>query len=127
MSARPDALRLADALEDEPLDWQDRSASATELRRLHKQNADYANTIDGLIISSCDDVARIVRLEDLRDELMAALQMWIDINATPAGFDGKYGKALNAAIAAQQLRIDAAASASRTAIAKAEGDIDASR
>ena len=117
MSARPDALRLADALEDEPLDWQDRSASATELRRLHKQNADYANTIDGLIISSCDDVARIVRLEDLRDELMAALQMWIDINETPAGFDGKYGKALNAAIAAQQLRIEAAASASRTAIA----------
>ena len=127
MSARPDALRLADALGGNAKAPWTREEAAAELRRLYKQNADYANTIDGLIISSCDDVARIVRLEDLRDELMAALQMWIDINATPAGFDGKYGKALNAAIAAQQLRIDAAASASRTAIAKAEGDIDASR
>ena len=129
MSAQPEALRLAEALDSrrEPSPTHYTNQAAAELRRLHKQNADYANTIDGLIISSCDDMARIVRLEDLRDELMAALQMWIDINATPAGFDGKYGKTLDAAIAAQQLRIDAAASASRTAIAKAEGDIDASR
>lgn len=56
-------------------------------------------------------------------ELLSALRMWIDIQDTPAGFAGKYGKALDAAIAAQQLRIDAAVSASRAAIAKAAGGI----
>ena len=130
MSAQTEALRLADALVELDAQFSQPGLcgeAAAELRRLHEQNADYANTIDGLIISSCADVARIVGLEDMRDELMAALQMWLDINATSAGFDGKYGKALDSAIAAQQLRIDAAASASRTAIAKAEVGIDASR
>ncbi len=111
MSARPDALRLADALEDEPLDWQDRSASATELRRLHKQNADYANTIDGLIISSCDDVARIVALEDLRDELLEALRAVT--NHLDEGCRNT-----------SDLEVVWAA---KNVIAKAEGDIDASR
>ena len=54
-------------------------------------------------------------------ELLEALRMWLDIHETPAGFAGKYGKALDAAIAAQQLRVEAAASAARAAIAKAIG------
>lgn len=40
--------------------------------------------------------------------------------STPAGFAGKYGKALDSAIAAQQLRVEAAASAARAAAALRE-------
>lgn len=53
--------------------------------------------------------------------LLKALCMWMDIHKTPAGFAGKYGKELDAVLAAQQLRIDAAVSASLEAIAKATG------
>ena len=59
------------------------------------------------------------RLIAAAPELLDALRMWLDIHDTPAGFAGKYGKALDAAIAAQQLRVEAAASAARAAIAKA--------
>ena len=61
------------------------------------------------------------RLMAASPEMLEALRMWLDIHDTPSGFAGKYGKALDAAIAAQQLRVDAAASASRAAIAKAIG------
>ena len=54
-------------------------------------------------------------------ELLEALRMWLDIHDTPAGFAGKYGKAFDAALAAQQLKVDAAASAARAAIAKSTG------
>ena len=70
---QPEALRLADLI-DANLAGAGDAEISSELRRLHEQNADYANTIDGLIISSCDDVARIVALEDLRDELLEALR-----------------------------------------------------
>lgn len=61
------------------------------------------------------------RLIAAAPELLEALRMWLDIHETPAGFAGKYGKALDAAIAAQQLRVEAAASAARAAIAKSTG------
>ena len=101
---QPEALRLADELESEGDSWfRERDAeAAAELRRLHKQNADYANTIDGLIISSCDDVARIVALEDLRDELLEVLKA-----VTTADDVVFYGSALHNA---------------RAAIAKATGE-----
>lgn len=61
------------------------------------------------------------RLIATAPELLEALRMWLDIHDTTAGFAGKYGKALDAAIAAQQLRVEAAASAARAAIAKSTG------
>lgn len=54
-------------------------------------------------------------------KLLKALCMWMDIHKTPAGFAGKYGKELDAAIAAQQVRLDAAVSASLEALAEATG------
>ena len=53
-------------------------------------------------------------------ELLSALRMWMEIHDKPAGFAGKYGRALDEAIAAQQLKVDAAAKAARAAILKAE-------
>lgn len=105
VNQQPEALRLADELESEGDSWfRERDAeAAAELRRLHAENEDYANTIDGLIISSCDDVARIVALEDLRDELLEALKGVIEV----ADLHQLYGR-----------RTDAA----RTAIAKATGE-----
>lgn len=48
--------------------------------------------------------------------LEKALRMWMHLHESPAGYEGKYGKALTEAINAQQARIDAAAAASRTAL-----------
>ena len=111
MSAQPEALRLAEVLDLLAMDMKTPRQAAAELRRLHEQNTDYANTIDGLIISSCDDMARIVRLEDLRDELMAALRAVT--NHLDEGC--RNTSDLEVVWAAQNV------------IAKAEGDIDASR
>lgn len=71
--------------------------AAAELRRLHEAN-------QGLL------------------GLLEALSMWLRLHETPAGYEGKYGKALDAAITAQQVKIDAAANAARAAIAKATGE-----
>lgn len=56
------------------------------------------------------------------DELLEALRMWMDIHEKPAGFAGKYGKALDAAIHDHQLKVAAAADAARAAIGKATGE-----
>ena len=61
------------------------------------------------------------RLVAQRDALLEALRMWLHLHEAPAGYEGKYGKALDAAIAAQQVKIDAAANAARAAIKNAEG------
>jgi hypothetical protein len=55
-------------------------------------------------------------------ELLAALKMWLEIHDLPAGFEGKYGKELDSVIAAQQRKIDAAASTARAAIKKSTGE-----
>ena len=78
MSAQPEALRWADELEKCWADPGLQLRAAAKLRHLHEQNADYANIIDGLIISSCDDVARIVALEEQRDELLEALHLALE-------------------------------------------------
>ena len=61
------------------------------------------------------------RLITAAPDLLEALRMWMEIHDKPAGFIGKFGKSLDAAIEAQQLKIDAAADAARAAIAKATG------
>ena len=66
-----------------------------------------------------DQLKSNARLIASSPDLLEALRMWLDIHETPAGFAGKYGKAFDDALAAQQLKVDAAASAARAAIAKA--------
>ena len=68
---------------------------------------------------TCEANARLIAAAP---ELLEALRMWLDIHDTPAGFAGKYGKAFDDALAAQQLKVDAAASAARAAIAKSTGE-----
>jgi len=55
-------------------------------------------------------------------ELLEALRKMVAIHDEPSGFAGKFGKALDEAIAQQQDKIDTRLSAARAAIAKATGD-----
>lgn len=57
----------------------------------------------------------------LRDELLAALELMVAIHDEPSGFSGKYGKALDDAIQAQEEKIDERLLMARTAITKAKG------
>ena len=79
----------------------------------------------GFLIAECPpnigDRLENARLIAAAPELLEALRMWMDIHEKPAGFVGKYGKALDAQIHAHQLKVDAAADAARAAIAKATG------
>lgn len=56
-----------------------------------------------------------------RDELLEALELMVAIHDEPSGFSGKYGKALDDAIQAQEEKIDERLLMARTAIAKAKG------
>lgn len=69
-----------------------------------------------------DECEANARLIASAPELLEALRMWQHLHEAAAGYEGKYGKELDAAIAAQQIKIDAAANASRAAIAKATGE-----
>jgi hypothetical protein len=64
---------------------------------------------------------------DERDELVhvlvGTLVSMIDLIEEPAGFEGKYGKALDEAITAQQAKIKARLITARAAIAKATGSV----
>lgn len=90
-----------------------------EMRFLHPDVGPFTVTIQRT--QGLTPAQRLKQVETQRGELLKALRMWVDIHETPAGFASKYGKALDAAIAAQQLKVDAAASASRAAIASVEG------
>ena len=65
--------------------------------------------------------ARFLAAERSRDELLAALELMVAIHDEPSGFSGKYGKALDDAIQAQEEKIDERLLMARTAIAKAKG------
>ena len=87
------------------------------------------NAYDNLhsILAECYGTlgAQATEIDRLRAEvagLREALQMWLTLHDNPAGYAGKYGKALDAAIAAQQTKIDAAATAARTALAARKGE-----
>lgn len=60
-------------------------------------------------------------LKQQRDELIAALKRWIWLRDTPAGFVGKYGKALRDAVDEREAQLSEAEAISRAAIAKAGG------
>jgi hypothetical protein len=113
MSNQPEALRLAEALET-PGKLFACYEVATELRRLHEAH-DWQHKMAG------DRLRRIEKLEAINRELLEALLLMVATHDEPAGFVGKYGRALDEAINKQQLKIDARLLKARAAIAKAEG------
>ncbi|WP_041208802.1 hypothetical protein [Aeromonas jandaei] len=66
---------------------------------------------------------QLLEADQLRDELLAALELMVAIHDEPSGFSGKYGKALDDAIQAQEEKIDERLLMARTAIAKAKGGV----
>ena len=74
---QPEALRLANALTE--LDAQFSQSglcgeAAAELRRLHKENADFRSTCDHLTRENAEQIGEIVALKEQRDELLGALR-----------------------------------------------------
>ena len=71
---QPDALRLAERLED-PVNAKLHLAPyiAAELRRLHAENEDYGATCDHLIRENAEHIGEIVALKEQRDELLESL------------------------------------------------------
>jgi hypothetical protein len=113
MSEQPEALRLADLLCKDGHECCDFQA-ASELRRLHEAH-DWQYKMAG------DRLRRIEKLEAINRELLEALLLIVATHDEPAGFVGKYGRALDESINKQQLKIDARLLKARAAIAKAEG------
>lgn len=72
---QPDALRLAERLED-PVNAKLHLAPyiAAELRRLHAENVDYGATIDHLTRENAEQIGEIVALKEQRDGLLEALE-----------------------------------------------------
>lgn len=77
----------------------------------------YAATEDG----DGDEMEANLNLIAAAPELLDALMQMVAIHDEPSGFDGKFGKALDEAIAAQRDKIDERLSIARAAIAKAKG------
>lgn len=76
------------------------------------------------ICAACFDPQQhdVAVLRQQRDELLKALKRWIWLRDTPAGFVGKYGKSLIAALDEREAQLSEAEAASRAAIAKAGGE-----
>lgn len=72
---------------------------------------------------SIESDAEIIALRQQRDELLEALKRWIWLRDTPAGFVGKYGKALRDAVDEREAQLSEAEAISRAAIAKAGGEV----
>lgn len=66
--------------------------------------------------------AELRRLETVNKQLLEALEKMVAIHDEPSGFAGKYGKALNAAIEQQKIKIDERLGIARAAIAAAKGE-----
>lgn len=64
---------------------------------------------------------QLLEADQQSDELLEALELMVAIHDEPSGFSGKYGKALDDAIQAQEEKIDERLLMARTAIAKAKG------
>lgn len=77
------------------------------------------------ICAACFDPQQhdVAVLQQQRDELIAALRRWIWLRDTPAGFVGKYGKALREAVDEREAQLSEAEAISRAAIAKARGAV----
>ena len=105
MKQQPEALRLADWLEDQYDPTHHQEMSAAELRRLHAENAALLaerRNLGAAIerqYSAAEQIAyRVMRLESQRDELLDALQSLISDNH-PEYIPSKLWKKARAAIA----------------------------
>jgi len=83
---QPEALRLADVLDDEGDSWWDEQAAA-ELRRLHEENQQWQEKCNTYIQIHDAVVKDNERLHEMNAELVEALKTceWVD--------DGGYGHA----------------------------------
>ena len=105
-----------------PVPWKTRKGFFSDAVEIYKPKhlmKPFIPTEIAIIRSEGPEGEANARLIAAAPDLLEALRMWLDIHDTPAGFAGKYGKAFDDALAAQQLKVDAAASAARAAIAKA--------
>ena len=85
---QPEALRLADTLENDlegydgmsiPRTCQDiADKAAAEQRRLHAENSDFRATIDYLTRENAEQIGEIVALKEQRDELLEALHLALE-------------------------------------------------
>lgn len=106
MTSKPEALRLADALERMSLStvW-DKQAAAAELRRLHEENIQARRTSEHWKAEHVAGNKRIAALEALNAEVVAELENCVDVLAmlfSAAPVDSCIGSAIkngNAVIA----------------------------
>lgn len=82
MNQQPEALRLADLLDEKWHRWKDDPTdelrAAAELRRLHAENEDFRATCDHLTRENAGQIGEIVALKEQRDELLEALKELMD-------------------------------------------------
>jgi hypothetical protein len=116
MNTQPEALRLAYWIERGNYNHEDVTKAATELRRLSAIENEWARMSQ----DEGEAEREIERLRAVNQELLEALLLMVATHDEPAGFVGKYGRALDEAINKQQLKIDARLLKARLAIAKAE-------
>ena len=74
---QPKPMRLAKILEDHYF-YSDTNEAAAELRRLHKENADFRATCDHLTRENAEQIGEIVALKEQRDELLEALRQIVE-------------------------------------------------
>lgn len=110
------AIRLADLIDANLAGAGDAEISA-ELRRLHKENADFRATCDHLTRENAEQIGEVVALKEQRDGLLEALRnLELGANTVNACYTRNPG---NFAAALRDLH--EYADAARAAIAKAGG------
>lgn len=67
------------------------------------------------------EVTRLHTMAGAGPDLLDALQTLMRVHDEPAGFVGKYGRSLTAAVEAQRIKVDHATEYARAAINKATG------
>jgi hypothetical protein len=66
--------------------------------------------------------AELRRLDAVNAQLLKSVEKMVAIHDEPSGFAGKYGKALDAAIEQQKIKIEERLRVARAAIAAAKGE-----
>lgn len=82
---QPEALRLADCLDDVTYTTRSQAIqAAAQLRRQHAENEDFRATCDHLTRENAEQIGEIVALKEQRDELLGALRsvwLWMEDQA----------------------------------------------
>ena len=80
---QPEALRLADCLDDVTYTTRSQAIqAAAQLRRQHAENEDFRATCDHLTRENAEQIGEIVALKEQRDELIGALKGVLPFTAT---------------------------------------------